>query len=333
MDYQLVSKQNRYKELRAMAALAKVMQLTIPPGKRVICISDIHGQLDIFIQLLEKVKFCDDDILILIGDTCVGRHDNCQINKTLEYMMQLCNRTNVHAVRGNWDNAKRLPTNVDEIIKTRVTEWFESLPHIIEAQEYIFVHAGLSSNNLNEQDAGQCMLNMANDIVFEKYVVAGHCPTLNHSHKILSCNPIINTERRYILIDGALDTWGVGQLNAFIIHNGTFSHQHADNLPVVQARTAQQSSGGFSIVWTGGGEVELLKVGAEFSIYKHIQSGKIIELANNSVDIMENGTLRCSLGTDHYLPIDIGDEITVLHKFTDRVYAKKDGNIGYYKEA
>ena len=323
-----------------MAVPAKIMQLTIPENKRIICISDVHGQLDIFKRLLGKVKFCDDDILILLGDICLGRHDNSQISHTLEFVMTLCKRPNVYALRGSWECAERLPKNCDDAIKKLAATWFDSLPHIIETPSFVFVHAGISSNNLSEQDAHSCMLHLPDDVVFEKIVVAGHCPTLNHSKKILSCNPIINMERRVILIDGGLDTWGVGQLNALFIENGVFSYQSADSLPVMVAPTAQKASGSdLSIVWVGGGEVELVKAGDEFSLYKHLRSGKIIELANMSVDVMENDAqggekssyLRCSLGTDYHLPVAAGDEITVLHRFSDRIYAKKDGVIGFYR--
>jgi predicted phosphodiesterase len=312
--------------------LAKIMQLTIPQSKRIICISDIHGQLDVFKRLLDKVEFCDNDILILVGDLCAGRCDNSQSRQTLEFAMTLCERSNVYAVRGNWDLVGRLPDDIGETVKAQAAEWFNSLPHIIETQEFIFVHAGLSSNNLNEQEAQRCMRESADDVVFEKYVVVGHTPTLNYSRKILSCNPVFNMERRIISIDGGLDTWGCGQLNALIIHNSTFSYQSADNLPVYHSEKAQSTSGGeLSIVWVKDKEVELIEAGEEFSIYKHSKSGKIIELANISINTDENGGLWCALDTDYYLPIDVGDKITVLHTFKDRIYAKKDGIIGYYK--
>lgn len=312
--------------------LAKIKKLWIPHNKRIICISDIHGQLDVFKNLLDKVEFSDSDILILLGDLCAGRYDNSQSQETIKFIITLCQSPNVYAVRGNWDFVERLPADFDDAIKDRVKEWFDSLPHIIETQEFIFVHGGISSNNLNEQEALRCMRELSDDVVFEKYVVVGHTPTLNYSQKILSCNPIINRERRIISIDGGLDTWGCGQLNALIIHNGIFSYQSADNLPFIYAKKAQKASGGnLSIVWVKDKEVELIKAGREFSICKHVKTGRIIELANISINTDENGSLWCSLDTDYYLPVDVGDRITVLHTFEDRIYAKKDGIIGYYK--
>lgn len=310
---------------------AQIKQLSIPQNRRVICISDVHGQLDVFKKLLDKVRFCDDDILILVGDLCSGRYDNSQSPQMLEYAMELCEKPNVHAVRGNWDFVERLPENIGDELRVKAAEWFDSMPHIIETEDYIFVHAGLSTNNLNEQD-DRCIRHMADDIVFDKIVIVGHVPTINFSGNILSCNPVFDMERRIIRIDGGMDTWGCGQLNALIIHNGTFSYFSADNLPTISAEKAQTAKGGdLSIVWVKDKEIELIESGEEFSICRHIASGKTIELANIAINKDKDGKLYCSLDTNYYLPVDVGDTISVLHRFSDRIFAKKDGIIGYYK--
>ncbi|HEY8348436.1 MAG TPA: metallophosphoesterase [Clostridia bacterium] len=59
-------------------ATARLEQVSIPENKRIICISDVHGKTDLLRKLLDKVKFSDQDILILVGDLCVGRHDKSQ---------------------------------------------------------------------------------------------------------------------------------------------------------------------------------------------------------------------------------------------------------------
>jgi len=183
-----------------------------------------------------------------------------------------------------------------------------------------------------EQDAVKYMGGQENTAVFDKWVVVGHCPTLNYSHKRLSCNPLINHNRNFVIIDGALDTWHAGQLNALIICDGMFSYQSDDNLPRHHVTKGQQASGGdLGIVWTGEAEVELVTKGEEFSFYRHVETGKIIQLANRTIDIMENGALRCSLDTDYFLPANAGDEIRVVFTYSDRIFAKMDGIIGYYR--
>jgi len=119
--------------------MANVVKLTIPHGKRIICISDAHGHFDIFQRLLDNIGFCDDDILILLGDICVGRHNNKNFDEFLEFTVDLCKRENVYAIRGNWDVAGRLPKMIDKDTKARAIAWFESLPHIIETPDYVFI--------------------------------------------------------------------------------------------------------------------------------------------------------------------------------------------------
>ena len=46
--------------------MEKIKELSIPNDVRVIIISDIHGELDLFKELLHKVNFKDEDYLILM---------------------------------------------------------------------------------------------------------------------------------------------------------------------------------------------------------------------------------------------------------------------------
>jgi protein phosphatase len=257
-------------------ALARLKLVSVPKHMRIICISDVHGKIDLFRKLLDKAGFSDEDILMLVGDICVARHDKSQCHQALEFVMALCERPNVYMVRGNWEIPKCLPDDLDEPLRTRAVEWFDCLPHIIETQEYIFVHAGLTSGNLREQEAKSCMLQVSGNVVFEKYVIVGHIPALNYSRNILSCNPFFDMERRIITIDGGMDTWGCGQLNALIIQNGSFSWLSADNLPVIRAENAQIAKGGdFSIVWVRDGEIEVVEKGEEFSICRHVKTVRL----------------------------------------------------------
>jgi len=289
----------------------KVKRLSVPQNKRLICVSDIHGKLDVLRQLLDKVKLCDGDTLIIVGDICGGRHDNSQSVAIFEYAKALHRRDNVHIVRGNWDCKERLPHEFGEAQKEVAAEWFDTLPHVIETEDHVFIHY---------KDTG---------FPTEKYLVEGHWPTLNASQSILSCNPYF--EGRVISIDGGLDTWGCGQLNALIIQNGKYSYVSADALPTACAAKAQAASlNPQSIVWTQEKDVELIKAGDEFSMYRHVKSGNTIELPNQSVHTGEDGGLWCSLGTNCFLPVEEGDELKVLHTFSDRLLVKKDGIIGYY---
>ena len=79
---------------------AAVLDVTFPAGRRVIAVSDIHGNLPFLKGLLEKIEFSDSDILILLGDLLEkGEHSLA----TLRYVMELSRSHTVYSVCGNCD--------------------------------------------------------------------------------------------------------------------------------------------------------------------------------------------------------------------------------------
>lgn len=161
----------------------KIDELSIPnENTRIIVISDIHGELNLFKQLLKKVEFSrTEDYLIINGDLCEKGSNS---NGVVRYVMDLCaNNPRVHVTEGNCDTlAEELlnenPQVISYLCKTRnsiLNEWLEQigycideksniqqvkdvllghfseeinwligLPTAIELDDYIFVHAGIS---------------------------------------------------------------------------------------------------------------------------------------------------------------------------------------------
>lgn len=79
---------------------AIVKHITIPPERRTLVVSDIHGNLPFLKGLLDKVGFCDDDILIVLGDMMERSEGSLD---TLRYVMELSQKGNVHTLLGNCD--------------------------------------------------------------------------------------------------------------------------------------------------------------------------------------------------------------------------------------
>ncbi|MEI4648747.1 metallophosphoesterase [Bacillus cereus] len=160
--------------------MEKIKKLSIPNDVRVIIISDIHGELDLFKELLHKVNFKDEDYLIINGDLCEkGRNSigvvnyvmdlvvskpnvyviegNCEVvvealvNENPALINYLCTRKNT--ICNEWLAKLNVTVNEESDIlevKTKLMshfskeiKWLTELPTAIETEDYIFVHAGL----------------------------------------------------------------------------------------------------------------------------------------------------------------------------------------------
>ena len=161
--------------------IARVEWLDIAEGRRILVISDIHGNMEYFKGVLELAGFCDDDILIIDGDFLEKGPDSLRV---LRYIMELCKKGNVYPICGNcddWPIVMSFDEKVDEMILEYVLrkksgilwemcnaagidlfetdsftqckkeihrifaeEWafLAALPHAIETENFIFAHSG-----------------------------------------------------------------------------------------------------------------------------------------------------------------------------------------------
>ncbi|PEL83880.1 metallophosphoesterase [Bacillus wiedmannii] len=160
--------------------MEKIKKSSIPNNGRVIIISDIHGELDLFKELLHKVHFKDEDYLIINGDLCEkGRNSigvvnyvmdlvvskpnvyviegNCEVvvealvNENPALINYLCTRKNT--IFNEWLAELSVTVNEESDICevknilmghfSKEIKWLTELPTAIETEDYIFVHAGL----------------------------------------------------------------------------------------------------------------------------------------------------------------------------------------------
>ena len=151
--------------------------------RRIIAVSDIHGNLPYLRALLSKVGFSQNDELIIDGDFLEKGEYSLE---TLRYLMRLSQRGNVHAVCGNcdswsdavdgeirywtihivdymlsrrggliWDMLREQGITVTKdtdfiplipMLREKFKPEFDfirALPHIIETEHCIFVHGGV----------------------------------------------------------------------------------------------------------------------------------------------------------------------------------------------
>lgn len=79
---------------------AVIQRVSFPKGRRVVAVSDIHGCLDVFRALLEKVSFSKEDILVLVGDLLEKGTQNLE---TVRFLAELSKTHTVYKVAGNVD--------------------------------------------------------------------------------------------------------------------------------------------------------------------------------------------------------------------------------------
>ncbi len=120
-------------------------------------ISDIHGEYDLFLQLLDKIHFNEQDTLYICGDMIEkGKYST----KVLSYVYH---HSNMKCILGNHEHEflkyyhylKKTYSSKEEIlisikqyfeseeVTIELIEWLSTLPYYIEEKEFICVHAGV----------------------------------------------------------------------------------------------------------------------------------------------------------------------------------------------
>ena len=79
---------------------ARIEQLQIPAGRRILVVSDIHGNVPYLEGVLRRAGFSARDELIIDGDFL---EKGAESLRTLHIVMELCARGNTHALLGNCD--------------------------------------------------------------------------------------------------------------------------------------------------------------------------------------------------------------------------------------
>lgn len=234
-----------------------ILKINLPDSYRVICISDIHGNLTTLKKLLTKINYDKaNDYLFILGD--LFEHGGKETAPTVDYIYELSKYERVHVISGN--NERRIGYmlyrfNFDGIAawkkKTKYTilmQWAESLgineitednyksviklvyekykaqcdfilnlPLVIETDEFICVHSGLDGREDWWETSQWDVWFTSGENKTGKWLINGHTPTYLYGEHKLSFLPIIRNESKTVSIDGGSTIIGGGQLNAFII--------------------------------------------------------------------------------------------------------------------
>ncbi|TDL36159.1 hypothetical protein EVU91_10605 [Macrococcoides bohemicum] len=222
--------------------------------RRTIVVSDVHGNINLFKDLLLSVGYTEDDRLIILGDIIDKGPNSIEL---VEFVGELLESEHVHMLLGNCDcifdeleedylynYMQRRHTLVHEALDklgktlddyesqsdmakdvrkhfSHIHDIVRDLPLMIETEDFIFVHAGLDQHDYMNTSRYNALnmpyfYNATHDA--EKMVVVGHFPTCNYVEDGLMNNNIkINEASCIIDIDGGNQVKYSGQLNALII--------------------------------------------------------------------------------------------------------------------
>lgn len=177
---------------------AIVVRPTFEPGRRIIAVSDIHGNLPFFRGLMDKIKLSPDDILILVGDMLEKGQDSLDL---LHHLMDLSKTHTLYPLCGNcdglvfrffegdeldarffpfylpqhpectlrqmaraggFDQTEDLPKLREDLRCAYPAEWawLKAMPTILETEHLVFVHGGVPSlEHMEELERWGCMKN------------------------------------------------------------------------------------------------------------------------------------------------------------------------------
>ncbi|SHJ90422.1 Calcineurin-like phosphoesterase [Hathewaya proteolytica DSM 3090] len=352
---------------------AKVKEVMVEKHRRIIAISDIHGSLNRFKKLLAQISYNKNDILILVGDLIEKGEQSLEtlryiMKLSLEQQVYTVSGncdTLWEDIKSEEDGegllrymlfrensilnemCRELSIDVNEKsdinhIKIKIREnfiselnWLENLPHIITLGDFIFAHAGITSEEkLEHNNADEVMKRdafISEGLVFSKYVIVGHWPTANYGKERGCCNPIINEQQKIISIDGGNNIKSEGQLNALIIQENSITFHCVDGFPkgkVIKNQEAKADT--IQITWMDN-NIQVLEQGEEFTYCRHVSSNHELWVKNDRIFQAEDGIYRCYDATDYFIEAHTGDMVSIVEQCSDKTLVKRHGVIGWLR--
>lgn len=346
-------------------------KIQLDAHKRIILISDIHGNRFLFHKLLKQCHYQSEDILILLGD--LGEKGNDSLG-VLHDVMKLCEQGNTYVVQGNcdclvpslmrqplkdfvgynnfrkesllnemahacgyfhidMDNGEEVRASIAHKFKNELA-FIENLPLVIESDTALFVHAGLMNEEIpfnTREDFITYPAFMESGKQFKKHVYCGHWPTLNYHMDLADCNVYTDNKMNATSIDGGNGVKAEGQLNALILNHGKAECVGADDLCTKIIHKAQTANADPIFISWAKREVKLLEKKEAMCYCEHLASKRKIWLPQSYL-YEEDGKLCCMDFTNTQLPVKAGDEVKVIEEKGDYVFAKLNGVVGWIRK-
>lgn len=339
--------------------------------KRVIVTSDIHGDQTGLLRMLEQVDFSEQDALVILGDILEKGADSLELLRTVLSFAKAGNlyavEGNNDAIFIDWyagrildkdicgyvnsrknsvildmarqlgmkyetaEDIKQLKAALGEAFREEI-EFLQGLPHIIESELAVFVHAGIKPGDLREQDPEYCMTAPEfgwQPYHFDQLVVAGHWPVSNYSSSVITIHPYVNEASNVISIDGGNSMKRWQQINYLIFQNGMLQFGYYDELPKIRALDSQEESRDpFSLLFPHT-QIGLMREMGEENYCYFPYLNKELLIAKDRI-YQHKGNYYCYDFTTYCLPVRAGEILSYCGKENKGILVKRDGIVGNY---
>ena len=175
-----------------------IIRPAIPAGRRIVAVSDIHGNFPFFLRLMERVRLTPEDVLILVGDMLEKGRESLPL---LRHLMALSRTHTLYPLSGNCDSlvlrffesdglderffSSYLPRHPESTLRQLAREggfdqvdnlprlradlrrafpaewaWLKAMPTVLETERLVFVHGGVPSlERMEELERWKCEKN------------------------------------------------------------------------------------------------------------------------------------------------------------------------------
>ena len=329
---------------------AKIESLSIAPGRRVLVIADVHGNLPYLRGVLELSGFGGDDLVIFDGDFLEKGEESLG---TLRLVMRLCSEGRARAVCGNcdawsdifslspeqerrtldylawrrrglvWDMCRELGLDplADGFSRCKAAlreafaeEWsfLSELPHAIESERFLFAHSGIHADKpLAAHTAGEL-------VKYDNFLgSAGHFS----KWVIVGHWPVMLYHESIVDANPIIDR----ERHIVSIDGGCVLKDDGQLNALVLPRTEEEDYSWFAYDPFEPARVRDDQQGSGRSYY--------IRWGDSRVQVLRRGgefSLCRHLRTGYVLPLKAGDEVRVVEKTSRGYLVKHNGVSGWY---
>ena len=196
----------------------KIEKINENDYNRIFVMSDIHGQYDLFLKMLDRIELKREDLLVIIGDICdrgkksyeiymkcikmiklgynlkfiLGNHEDMLL-EDLEngYPIRYETEFSIYRHSKYFENKDMKDWHEENFLEEIewLVKWLKNCPLIISGNENIFVHAGLDLKKVLEKQEKETVLWtreefwLMENVELEEYkgknIYFGHTPNIN----------------------------------------------------------------------------------------------------------------------------------------------------------